>query len=181
MKTSEHLFVDGSWTELAQEMATYVEAGDDVSALLEKDQRDEALKKIVTASAVLNSKPERDFIAAYNLLIYLVLESDNAKMFLPRVCENLGKPITSSPVNGPGLALTALTTIFNLLDKASELRFHVFMTIIRFVKQNSLFDNLKPALKSLPHWLKQWDVDEELQRKMYEELADVATDSGDEE
>lgn len=181
LKMTQRLFVDGTWEELAQEMAAYVDAGDDVQPLLEKGQKDEALKKIVTASAVLNSKPERDFLAAYNLLIYLVLQSPNAKMFLPKVCENLSRPVTSSPVHGPGLALSALTTIFNLLPRDSELRFHVFMAIIRFVKQNGLYENLRAATKNVPEWLKQWDADEEQQRKMYEELADLAAEAGDEE
>ncbi|KAI1083143.1 hypothetical protein F5B20DRAFT_568846 [Whalleya microplaca] len=175
------VFVDGTFAELAQEMSDYVHVGDDVKPLLEKDQKDEVLKKIIIASSALNSVPEKEFTAAYNLLVYLVLQSDNARMFLPRVCDNLMKPITSSPVNGPGLALNALTNIFNMLQPDNELRYNVFMAILRFVKQHQMFDNLKRYLPNLDTWLKDWDTDEEDQRKLYEDVADVAHETGDQE
>ena len=106
------VFVDGSFNELAQEMADYVNVGAEVKPLIEKDQQDEVLKKTIVASTVLNTMPEKEFTASYNLLVYLVLQSEKPEALLPRVCEHLLKPITSSPQNGPGLALSALTNIF---------------------------------------------------------------------
>ena len=55
------VFVDGSFAELAQEMADYVQIGDEVKPLIEKDQQDEVLKKIIVASSALNSVPEKEF------------------------------------------------------------------------------------------------------------------------
>lgn len=173
------VFVDGSFAELAQEIADYVHVGDEVRSLLEKDQQDEVLKKIVIASAALNSIPEREFTAAYNLLVYLVLQSKNAKMFLPKVCDNLAKPMTASPVM-PGLALNALTNIFNMLEPENEIRYNVFMAILRFVRKHGMFENLKRFLPHLDTWLKQWDTDDEDQRKLYEEVAQAALEVGDE-
>ncbi|OTA64649.1 PCI-domain-containing protein [Hypoxylon sp. EC38] len=184
-QSQQRVFVDGSFAELAKEMADYLHIGEEVKPLLEKDQKDEALKKIVIASPILNSVPEKEFQSSYNLLIYLVLQSENAGMFLPRVCENLMKPITTSPVHGPGLALNALTTIFNLLkpdsERDNELRFNVFMAILRFVKLNGFYETLKRCLPEIKGWLKQWETDEEDQRKLYLEVAEVAHDAGDEE
>ncbi|KAI2471203.1 PCI-domain-containing protein [Annulohypoxylon bovei var. microspora] len=181
----QRVFVDGTFAELAQEMADYLHIGDEVKPLLEKDQKDEALKKIVLASPALNSVPEKEFQSSYNLLVYLVLQSDNAGMFLPRVCDNLTKPIPSSPVHGAGLALNALTTIFNLLNPESErdneLRFQVFMAILRFVKQHGLYETLKKVLPELKTWLQQWETDEEDQRKLYMEVAEIAHDANDRE
>src|SRR5258708_36637278 len=113
--TTQHVFIDGNFADLAKELGDYLNVGAEIQPLLENNQKDEALKKIVTASTALNSTSEKEFTAAYNLLVYLVLQSPNANMFLPRICENLSKPITSSPINGPGLPLNKLTTIFNLL------------------------------------------------------------------
>ncbi|KAI1189048.1 PCI-domain-containing protein [Nemania serpens] len=173
------VFVDGTFEELAQEMANFLNVGDDVAALVEKQQKDEVLKKLVIASPALHSIPEKEFAGAYNLLVYLILQSDNAAMFLPRVCENLTKPITSSPINGPGLALNTLTTIFNMLKPNDTLRFNVFMAILRFLKFHGLFETLKPYLKSLDSWLKDWDTDSDDQRQAYEAIADTARDAGD--
>ncbi|ORY62338.1 uncharacterized protein BCR38DRAFT_486601 [Pseudomassariella vexata] len=175
------VFVDGSFNELAQEMADYIHVGDEVKTLIEKDQQDEVLKKIVLASTALNSVPEKEFTPAYNLLVYLIMQSKNANMLLSKVCDNLMKPITSSPTNGPGLALGALTNIFNMLPPDNEIRYHVFSAIVRFVKHHGLFDYMKRYLPKLDQWVEEWDIDEEDQRKMFEEIAEVAKDAGDEE
>ncbi|KAI1300294.1 hypothetical protein F5Y03DRAFT_231115 [Xylaria venustula] len=173
------VFVDGSFDELAQETADFLNVGDDVRALIEKQQKDEVLKKLIIASPALHSVPEKEFAGAYNLLVYLILQSDNAEMFLPRVCDNLTKPITSSPINGPGLALNTLTTIFNMLKPDDELRFNVFMAILRFLKQHGMFENLKPYLKSLDEWMSTWETDSEDQRQAYEAIAETAREAGD--
>ncbi|KAI5862085.1 PCI domain-containing protein [Durotheca rogersii] len=175
------VFVDGTFAELAQDMADYLHVGDDVKPLLEKEQKDEALKKIIVASTALNSVPEKEFTAAYNLLVYLVLQSDNAQMLLPRVCDNLTRPITSSPVNGAGLALNALTTIFNMLPSENELRYNVFHAILKFVKAHGMYESLKKYLPRLEDWFKEWETDKEDQRKLYEEIAEAASEIGDEE
>lgn len=177
--TPQLVFVDGSFEELAQEMAEFLNVGDDVKALIEKNQKDEVLKKLIIASPTLHSIPEKEFAGAYNLLVYLILQSDNAEMFLPRVCDNLTKPITSSPISGPGLALNTLTTIFNMLKPDDELRFNVFMAILRFLRSHGMFENLKPYLKSLDQWMTEWEADSEDQRQAYEAIADTAREAGD--
>ncbi|GAW18149.1 hypothetical protein ANO14919_076230 [Xylariales sp. No.14919] len=173
------VFVDGSFEELAQEMADFLNVSDDVKALIEKNQKDEVLKKLVIASPALHSIPEKEFAGAYNLLVYLILQSDNASMFLSRVCDNLTKPITSSPMNGPGLALNTLTTIFNMLKPDDELRFNVFMAILKFLKLHGMFENLKPYLKSLDDWMNDWETDSDDQRQAYEAIAETAREAGD--
>ncbi len=181
MARPQLIFVDGSFAELAQEMADYVQVGDQVKPLLEKDQNEEALQIITKSSHFLNSVPEKEFTAAYNLLIHLVLQSKDPKKHLPTICTNLQKPITSSPNHGIALASTALSTIFNLLEETNPLRYNVFMQILRFIKNHSQFDLLQPRLKNLDQWLKDWDTDEEDQRKLFVEVADIAGDAGDEE
>ncbi|KAI2629639.1 PCI-domain-containing protein [Hypoxylon sp. NC1633] len=175
------VFVDGSFEDLTKEMAEYLHVWDDVKPLLDEGKKDDAMKKIIIASPALLSVPEREFTGSYNLLIYLVLQLENKAMFLPRVCDNLMKPITSSPIHGPYLGLLALTTVFNLLDLQDELRFNVFMAIVRYVKLHGMYDNLKRYLGGLPTMVKEWDIDEDDQRELYMAVAEVARDAGDEE
>jgi translation initiation factor 3 subunit M len=178
---TQHVFIDGTFADLAKELGDYLNVGAEIQPLLDNNQKDEALKKLVTASTSLNSTSEKEFTAAYNLLIYLVLQSPSVNMFLPRICDNLSKPVTSSPLNGPGLALNILTTIFNLLAPDNEVRFNVFQAIIRLVKTSGLFETLKPQLQKLDGWLEEWEVDEEDQRKLFGQIADAAEDAGEEE
>jgi translation initiation factor 3 subunit M len=181
MAAPQLIFVDGSFAELAQEMADYVQAGDKVKPYLDKEQNEEALYLIVQASQYLNSVPEKDFAGAYNLLIHLVLQSKDPKKLLPTVCSNLQKPITSSPVHGFTLAINALSTIFNLLERNNPLRYNVFLQIIRLIRQHGQYEVLKPRLKNLEGWFEAWDTDEDDQRRLYIEVSDAAADAGDDE
>lgn len=121
-----------------------------------------------------------EFTAAYNLLIHLVRQTSNPSMFLPKITANLCAPIPSSPNNGTALALQLLTTIFNILPPDNDTRYHVFLAILRVVRSSSSFDVLRSQLKQLDSWIVQWETDEEDQRKLYLQIADVATEAGEE-
>ncbi|KAL8986859.1 MAG: hypothetical protein Q9177_003885, partial [Variospora cf. flavescens] len=190
---SNTLLIEGSFEELADELSHYIDEvkrkqGDnntavqtEITPLLEKNQKDDVLKKLVTGSAVLNSAPEKEIIAAYNLLVHLIRQSSNPNMFLPRICQNLSNPITSSPTNGTGLALSVLTTIFNILPQDNDVRYHVFLAILRVIRSSGSFELLRPQLKNLDTWITQWETDEEDQRKLYLSIAEVAEEASGEE
>jgi translation initiation factor 3 subunit M len=93
----------------------------------------------------------------------------------------LSKPIPSSPANGAGLALAILSTVFNTVSPSSDNRFHIFMAILQVIKSSLNFETLRPQLKKLDSWMEEWDIDEEQERKIYLELAEVASKSGDSE
>lgn len=174
------VFVDGNTNDILQEIADYIKVGDEIRPLLEKGQTEEALAAIVKASPVLNSAPEKEFGPAYNLLIFAVINhSKDPKKHLQPICQNLTKPITSSPVNGRDLALGSLSTIFNLLSKDDPVRFNVFLQIVRFVKTHNMFDTIKPALSNIPGWLEAWGTDDEDRQRLYVDIADAA-DAADE-
>ena len=102
-------------------------------------------------------------------------------MFWSRICQYLSQPITSSQFNGIGLALSVLTTIFNILDPENESRYHVFLAILRVVRASSSFEVLRPQLKLLDGWLEEWETEEEDQLKLFLEIAQVAEDAGERE
>lgn len=176
------LFVDGSFQELAAEMADYLKA-EDAKQLLSKENapKEEVLAKLIASSGALNTVPEKEFTAASNLMIYLVLQSADPKKYLPALCGNLAKPINGSPVLGVGLSLNALTTVFNLLKPSDPIRARVFMEILKFLKAHGMFDNLRTYLDKLPGWLDAWGTGEEVERTIYEQVADCALESGEEQ
>jgi translation initiation factor 3 subunit M len=187
------LLIEGTFEELTDEFAQYIDQlkkgqGDEeadlrgeATALLKENKKDDVLKKLVVGSQALNQAPEKEFIAAYNLLIHLVNQSPNVNMFLPKMCQNLSAPISSSPQNGGGLALSILSTIFNTTAANSEVRYHVLLAILRVIRATSNFETLRPQLKQLDKWLEAWETDEEDARKLYLAVADVAADAGEDE
>ena len=106
-------------------------------------------------------------------------QSPEPETFLPKICQNLSAPIITSPSNGPGLSLSVLTTIFNILPHDSDTRYHVFLAILRVVRASGSFESLRPQLKNLDLWLNQWEMDEEDHQKLYLSIADVAEDAGE--
>ena len=205
------LLIEGTFEELVDELAQYIDdvrkkqsedsalLRSEITPLLEQGSKDEALRRLVTGSTILNSAPEKgkpflisdlvnqsrtdivssEFTAAYNLLIHLIRQSPNNDKFLPKICQNLSQPITSSPSNGPGLALSILSTIFNILPSSNDVRYHVFLAILRVIRSSSLFDTLRPQLKNLDSWVAEWDTDAEDQRTLYLNIADAAVEAGD--
>ncbi|KAF7168508.1 hypothetical protein CNMCM5623_001528 [Aspergillus felis] len=199
------LLIEGTFTELADEFAQYIDAlrknegaslQSEIAPLIEplrqqeqseeepdRKQRDEVLKKLVGAAAVLNAAPEKEIISAYNLLVHLVHQASNPDMFLSRICTYLAKPITTSPQFGPTLAISILTTIFNTLTPTDSSRFHVLLAIVAVIRQSGssyAFEALKPQLAAqLPTWLSAWELDDEDAQKLHLAVADAAQASGD--
>jgi translation initiation factor 3 subunit M len=125
---------------------------------------------------------DTEFIAAYNLLIHLVRQSPNMNIFLPKICSHLSAPITSSPLNGGGLALSVLGTLFNTLPAAhSGLRYHILISVLRVIRATSNFETLRPQLKQLDKWLEDWQMEDSEDRKLYLAVSDVAADAGEDE
>jgi len=100
-------------------------------------------------------------------------------MFLPRLCQNVSQPITSSPFNGTGLALNVLTTIFNTISPDQEGRYHVLLAILKIIRSQNSFEQLEPQLKNLDAWLATWQMDKDEQRKLYLAVSDVATNASE--
>jgi translation initiation factor 3 subunit M len=176
------LFVDGSFEDLAAEMADYLKA-EDAKQLLGQDKKpsnEDVIGKLVAASNALNTVPEKEYTAASNLMIHLVLQSSDPKKFLPTLCSTFAKPLTNSPVHGVGLSLNALTTVFNLLEPKDPIRARVFMEILKFLRAHSMYENLRQYLDQLPEWLTAWGTAADYQRKIYEEVAEVALETGEE-
>jgi translation initiation factor 3 subunit M len=206
---SNTLLIEGSFSELSEELAQYLdtinktEEGAGIQSAIaplvadirEKEssenfdpesitsQKDDILKHIVGNAAILNTAPEKEFIAAYNLLIHLSNQTPNREQFFSRVCKYLSeKPVSSSPQYGPSLAVNTLTTIFNVLPLASESRYHVFLAILEVIKRtssSSSFEALVPQLEAnVTNWLSAWQLDDEDARNLHLAIADLAAQSG---
>ncbi|KAI2829936.1 hypothetical protein CBS63078_10070 [Aspergillus niger] len=205
---STTLLIEGSFTELADEFAQYIDAlrkseasnslQSEISPLLQplreqeqsdaepdRKQRDEVLKKLVSAAVVLNGAPEKEIISAYNLLVHLVHQASDPDMFLSRICTYLAKPISSSPQFGPSLAISILSTIFNTLAPSDSSRYHVLLATVAVIRQSSssiAFDALKSQLATqLPGWLAAWELDADEAQRLHLAIADAAQASGDPE
>ena len=99
---SNTLLIEGSFEELADELAHYLDevqkkqtpdnnanVQSEITPLLEKGQKDDVLKKLVTASDVLNSAPEKGGLPLRTSIQDPVLKSR---------LQNSEQPTTSSSI-----------------------------------------------------------------------------------
>ena len=184
--------MEGSFEELSTELATYLDnlkgegsaVTSEIQPLLadpedtersKQTDKDGVLKKLVTASSVLNGAPERELQAAYNLLIHLISQAEDPNRYLPPICKYLSSPITTSPQNGTGIALGIIGTLFNTIPPEDETRYHVLLAIIDIVKSSKNYETLQPQLKNLDGWVQQWELEPDEARKLYVSIADTAS------
>lgn len=103
--------------------------------------------------------------------------------FFSRLCQYLSEqPVAQNSQYGPSLAISTLTTIFNVLPLASEARYHVFLAILKVIKSTNsaqAFEALVPQLdQNVPNWLSAWQLDEEDAQSLHTTIADVAEAQG---
>ncbi|KAH9833355.1 Eukaryotic translation initiation factor 3 subunit M [Teratosphaeria destructans] len=192
--------VEGAFEELANELAVYLDTlkgddskiAEDIAPLLadaeksdkpQQTDREAVLKKVVGAASILNSAPERELQAAYNLLIHLIQQADleNPDMFLQRICQYLTQPITSSVHNSTGIALGILGTLFNTVDPDDEVRYHILLAVVEVIKKSGNYATLQPQLKTLESWIAEWELEPEESRKLYEAISTAAASANEPE
>ncbi|KAI5780521.1 hypothetical protein EDC01DRAFT_276897 [Geopyxis carbonaria] len=185
------LMVEGSFEDQIIEMAQYIDTRKgtspneglalEVEKLVEEEKREEALEKIVAVSGVLSSSPEREFIPAYNLLIHLVRSSPDFHKYLATLLENLSSPPQTSPANGPALAISVLSTLYNVLPVNSHERYPIYRGTLKVVAANGLYDLLSPQLPKVDKWVQEWGSSVEEIRELYITIAGIAEEGNDPE
>jgi len=179
----------GSFEELAAELANYIDTlkksptedglHSAVQASLKKEDKEQALKLLVDNASALNSAPEKNIIPAYNLLLHLIRQSTKPDPYFLQICTQLSSSPISSSQHGPGLSLTVLSTVFNIIPEESASRFSVFSSILAIVRSTSSFDAIRPQLDSLETWLQTWSVPDERKRSCYLEVSAIAQEAGE--
>lgn len=187
--------VEGGFEELSLELATYLDSikgeGSNVVAEItpllaepgkedrpQETDKDAVLKRLVSASSALNSAPERELQAAYNLLIHLVSQAPEPDTYLPPICKYLSTPITSAPVTGAGIALGILGTVFNTIQPDDETRYHVLLAIVDVIRRTNSFEILESQLKFLDDWAQQWELEAAQIRKLSLAISEAAASAG---
>ncbi|KAF2863677.1 PCI-domain-containing protein [Piedraia hortae CBS 480.64] len=189
--------VEGSWEELALELAQYLDGlrgkdstvAADLTPFLadpenpkapQETDKTEALKVVVAAAAALNHAPERDLQAAYNLVIHLIAADEDPDMFLQRVCKYLSqRRITTSTHNEVGLALGLMGTLFNSVDPDDSIRFNMLLAIIEMVSKSRNYETLRPQLRNLGEWVELWELDDGDERQLYLGVSEAAASAGE--
>ncbi|KAL9619804.1 MAG: hypothetical protein Q9160_005640 [Pyrenula sp. 1 TL-2023] len=171
---SNTLLIEGSFSELAEELAQYI---DTLNKTDENSGIAAEIKPVLTEirqAESAESPPDDAQISKQRENVLKVLVGNGAY---------ISEPIKSSPQLGPALQVTILTTLFNTIPQSNQSRYHVFLAllqVIRSTSQAAAFEALTSQLvTNIPKWLASWDLDSDDVESLYIAIADVAQASGD--
>ncbi|BFZ57813.1 hypothetical protein PYCC9005_004867 [Savitreella phatthalungensis] len=193
------LVVDGSFEEQIEELALFIDqpaqqtsesAGTEIQAepssplqqnvrsLVEAGKKDAAVQAIVDQVDGLasNASAERDYEAAYNLLIHLTLSLDEPS----NVVQVITRDLQTNAEKRPGGATTAYTIASTLLDNAPQAsRPAVFLALLDLATAHTqLYDLIRYKFRTLPATLKGWGASPSQQQDIYVRVAELTSTQG---
>jgi len=176
------IFIDAPVQEQVAELATYISSlrGDEeqalvkeVAPLVEAEKFAEATKVLVKESKTLLEAPEKEFEAAFNLLVAVaIVDADKT------VVEDILKVVVSEPTQKTALKFKVLSNIFNTLPANSPLRLSVFTSIVDLAVASDDMDLILPQLQYVPNWVSEWGVGADAERTLLLNLSDRLKETG---
>ncbi|KAF9392608.1 hypothetical protein CPB97_000061 [Podila verticillata] len=176
------IFIDAPVQEQVAELATYISSlrGDEEQALVkevvplvEAEKFAEATKVLVKESKTLLEAPEKEFEAAFNLLVAVaIVDADKA------VVEDILKIVVSEPTQKTALKFKVLSNVFNTLPANSPLRLSVFTSIVDLAVASDDMDLVLPQLQYVPNWVSEWGVGADAERTLLLKLSDRLKETG---
>ncbi|KAF9961519.1 hypothetical protein BGZ72_003357 [Mortierella alpina] len=176
------IFIDAPVQDQAVELATYISSlradeeqalVKEVVALVEAEKVTDAANVLVKESKTLLEAPEKEFEAAFNLLVAIAL-NDASKTGL----EQILKTIVSEPTQKSTLKFKVLSNIFNTLPANSPLRLQVFTSIVELAVATDDMDLVLPQLQYVPSWISEWGVGVEAERTLLLTVSDRLKETG---
>ncbi|KAF9966706.1 hypothetical protein BGZ70_001541 [Mortierella alpina] len=176
------IFIDAPVQDQAVELATYISSlradeeqalVKEVVALVEAEKVADAANVLVKESKTLLEAPEKEFEAAFNLLVAIAL-SDASKTGL----EQILKTVIAEPAQKTTLKFKVLSNIFNTLPANSPLRLPVFTSIVELAVASDDMDLVLPQLQYVPNWISEWGVGVEAERTLLMTVSDRLKETG---
>ncbi|KAG9323729.1 hypothetical protein KVV02_006452 [Mortierella alpina] len=176
------IFIDAPVQDQAVELATYISSlradeeqalVKEVVALVEAEKVADAASVLVKESKTLLEAPEKEFEAAFNLLVAIALNDANKAGL-----EQILKTIVSEPTQKTTLKFKVLSNIFNTLPSNSSLRLPVFTSIVELAVATDDMDLVLPQLQYVPSWISEWSVGVEAERTLLLTVSDRLKETG---
>lgn len=76
--------------------------------------------------------------------------------------------------------INSLLNLYNALPGNSPLRYNAFVGLVDATAQADELESLFPQLEYIDAWTKQWGIDQQTQRNLYDYLSQVLLKSGEE-
>ncbi|KAF1805291.1 hypothetical protein V8B55DRAFT_1381061 [Mucor lusitanicus] len=188
--SASNIFVQGGADNQITDLALYIsklrsEEGDaqapyvqHIEALYKSDKKDTVYAELAKDASILLTKNDREVEGAFNLLIVTVLSAPQS--VVSSAVEALVDTLTKTESNKTSLKQKILLNLYNALPGNSPLRYNAFVGLVEATAQADELESLYPQLEYIDAWTKQWGIDQQTQRNLYDYLSQVLLKAGEE-
>lgn len=141
------------------------------------DQQD-AIYAYVEKSTDKAMKDKRDLEAdGYFTVMLSIVHRMEDEDDIKKVIKEALKRFTAS-ANNSETKIRVLMLMYNMLSISFDMRFVIFEEILKFAGDSGKFDLMFPYLEHLEHWIEDWDLKADAQRRLYITLSNKMRDLG---
>ncbi|KAI7903045.1 uncharacterized protein BX663DRAFT_454389 [Cokeromyces recurvatus] len=185
--TMNNIFVQGGIEEQINDLALYISKlrGEEdeayvqqIKSLFNSDKKEAVYAELVKDASIFLTENDKEVEGAFNLLVVLVLGSPESVR--PDAVKALIDTLTKTESNKTGLKQKILLNLYNALPGNSPLRYNAFIGLIEATVQADELESLYGQLEYVDSWSKQWGIDQQTQRNLYNYLSQVLSKAGEE-
>ncbi|KAI7882190.1 PCI-domain-containing protein [Lichtheimia hyalospora FSU 10163] len=183
---SNGIFVQGSLESQILDLAYYI------SNLREEEGEEEApymqeTKKLIAANnndvyiqlakdgSIFLTKSDREVEGAFNLLVVIMLQAKDVNAAV----KELIKTLTQTESTKTSLKQKILLNLYNALPSNSPLRYDAFLGLVDVTAHADELDSLYGQLDHIDAWVKQWGIDAQTERQLYNHVGTKLSQVGE--
>ncbi|KAG2225833.1 hypothetical protein INT45_007077 [Circinella minor] len=185
--SSMNIYVQGSVESQIQDLASYIsnlkgEDGEENATYVQENNKLLAAKnndvyiQLAKDGSLFLTENDREVEGAFNLLIVVSLKAVDQTATIKTLIDTL----TQTESSKTSLKQKILLNLYNALPIDSTLRYNAFLALVDVTAQADELDSLYSQLEHIDKWIKQWGIDKETERQLYNHLSEKLKQAGEE-
>ncbi|KAG2199447.1 uncharacterized protein EV154DRAFT_502821 [Mucor mucedo] len=187
--SANNIFVQGGAEAQITDLALYIsklrnEQGDNeapyvkgVEALVKSD-KEAVYVQLAKDASIFLTENDREVEGAFNLMIVTLLGAPQT--VLTAAVQAFVDTLTKTESNKTSLKQKILLNLYNALPGNSPLRYNAFVGLVEATTQADELESLYGQLEYVDAWTKQWGIDQQTQRDLYDFLSKTLLNAGEE-
>ncbi|GAA5817031.1 hypothetical protein MFLAVUS_010566 [Mucor flavus] len=183
--SANNIFVKGGAEAQITDLSLYISKlrndesyAQQVETLLKSENKDSVYVQLAKDASIFLTENDKEVEGAFNLMIVTVLGAP--ANVLNAAVQAFVDTLTKTESNKTGLKQKILLNLYNALPGNSPLRYNAFVGLVEATTQADELESLYGQLEYVDAWTKQWGIDQQTQRNLYEYLSKVLLSAGEE-
>ncbi|KAI8051850.1 hypothetical protein BDF21DRAFT_371804 [Thamnidium elegans] len=183
--SANNIFVKGGAEAQITDLSLYISKlrneesyAQQVATLLKSENKDSVYVQLAKDASIFLTENDKEVEGAFNLMIVTVLRAP--ANVLNAAVQAFVDTLTKTESNKTGLKQKILLNLYNALPCNSPLRYNAFVGLVEATTQADELESLYGQLEYVDAWTKQWGIDQQTQRNLYEYLSKVLLSAGEE-